>query len=94
MSDEVNTSEGLEEAPSAAERMADFAIMMVGGVFVDLPETFATVTFQEHEPPFRAFQLPVGLADGAAIAAMTEDRPSPRPSTQDLFATALKRTGV
>ena len=94
MSDEAHTKEGLDETPVASEQMADFAVMSVGSVIVDLPDTFATLSLQEHEPPFRAFQLPVGLADGAAIAAITEERPSPRPSTQDLFATALMRTGI
>ena len=94
MSDEANSGEGLEPTPNKSEKMADFAVMSVGSVIVDLPDTFATLSLQEHEPPFRAFQLPVGLADGAAIAAITEERPSPRPSTQDLFATALMRTGI
>jgi bifunctional DNase/RNase len=83
-----------EEESGASDPLPEYAVMMVASVIVDLPDTFATVSLQEHEPPFRAFQFPVGLADGAAIAAVTEERPAARPSTQDLFATTLKRTGV
>jgi bifunctional DNase/RNase len=83
-----------EEESGASDLLPEYAVMMVASVIVDLPDTFATVSLQEHEPPFRAFQFPVGLADGAAIAAVTEERPPARPSTQDLFATTLKRTGV
>ena len=83
-----------EITTSEVEKMADFAVMEVSNVFVNLPETFAMVTLLEHEPPFRAFEMPVGLADGAAIAAETEERPAPRPTTQDLLATALMRTGI
>lgn len=94
MSNEEHTEEDLEVSPAPVEKMPDYAVMMVSSIHVDLPDTFALLSLQENEPPFRAFQLPVGLADGAAIAAMTEDRGALRPSTQDLFATTLKRTGV
>ena len=94
MSGEEHREDELEGAVAPMQKMADFAVMMIGSVIVDLPDTFATVNMQENDPPFRSFQMPVGLADGAAIAAITEERPAPRPTTHDLFALTLKRTGV
>ena len=91
--DDASSARAIDPS-STGEKLADYAVMVIGSVVVDLPATFATVSLQELDPPYRSFSLPVGLADGAAIAVVTEERPALRPSTQDLFATALQRTGV
>ncbi len=86
------SSSGTEDAQ--APRMPDYAVVVVGSVLVDLPDQFPTVNLHEQEPPYRALSFPVGLADGAAIAAILEDRPSSRPTSQDLLASVLQRNNI
>jgi bifunctional DNase/RNase len=68
--------------------------MEVAEVEVPLPQVHALVHLVEAESPFRTLTIPVGLAEGAALAAARERLAAPRPSTHELFSTALARLGV
>ncbi len=90
----TNSESSIAGEDDMATRMPDFAVVVVGSVLVDLPDQFPTVNLHEQEPPYRGLNFPVGLADGAAIAACLEDRPALRPTSQDLLALVLQRTNV
>lgn len=82
-----------------AEKVPDegylrFRVTEVVDVTVDLPDTHCHVQLSETEAPFRIFGFPVGLAEGAALAAALERSTSTRPTTHELFASVLQRTGV
>jgi bifunctional DNase/RNase len=65
--------------------------MEVAEVEVPLPQVHALVHLVEAEAPFRSLVIPVGLAEGAALAAARERIDAPRPSTHELFSQALAR---
>ncbi|MEI6701755.1 MAG: bifunctional nuclease domain-containing protein [Actinomycetota bacterium] len=90
----TNIESTSDEVGNTEPRMPDFAVVVVGSVLVDLPDQFPTVNLHEQEPPYRGLSFPVGLGDGAAIAAILEDRPPLRPASQDLLAVVLQRSNI
>jgi bifunctional DNase/RNase len=58
---------------------------------VDLPSTDAVVTLREVDPPGRLLRIPIGQAEGVAIAYAWRQLPTPRPLTHELFTEALGR---
>ena len=66
----------------------------VVSVSVSLPETHAMVQLSESEAPYRVLGFPVGLVEGAALAGAIEGSEGVRPTTHELFAEILARSGV
>ena len=77
-----------------AESFLTFRVTEVVSVTVNLPDTYALVQLSETEAPYRVLSFPVGLAEGAALAAAMEGSVGARPTTHELFADVLGRTGV
>lgn len=89
-----DTAAGAPETEADSTTYPTFCVVQLVAVQVELPDQFAVVVLHEDAPPYRSLRFPVGMADGAAMAAILEDRPSPRPLTHDLFAAALQRLNV
>ena len=86
-----------EQTPTPEESAvpyATFRVTEVVSVSVSLPETHAMVQLSESEAPYRVLGFPVGLAEGAALAGAMEGSEGVRPTTHELFAEILARTGV
>ena len=83
------TNEAAPGAEEAEVHYPSFAVVGVANVHMTLPDQYPSVVLAEQVLPFRSLVFPVSLADGAAIAAVLEDRPSPRPSSQDLLGQIL-----
>src|ERR1700733_81346 len=85
------------EEPAEAEAVvvqpppADFRVMDVTDVSLDLPSQYPSVTLQEAEPPLRSLVFPVGLPEGTALALALRRMDSPRPMTHELFAQVMAR---
>lgn len=66
--------------------------------FVDvrmhLPSQYPVVTLQEFDSPHRIISIPVGLAEGTAIANAAELVDTPRPLTHELMINMLEVFGV
>ena len=77
-----------------AESFLTFRVTEVVSVTVTLPDTFAHVQLSETEAPYRVLGFPVGLAEGAALAAAIEGSVGARPTTHELVAEVLGRSGV
>jgi hypothetical protein len=86
------------ESPAVSEPVAAsvprFRIVTVVSVTVALPDQFPTIVLEDVEEHHRQLAFRVGMAEGVAIAAVLEQRPTPRPLTHDLFAEALERFSV
>lgn len=80
--------------PSAPGAGRTFRIVVVASVHVPLPDQFPVVTLEDTEVPGRALSFRIGLAEGAALSHALSGTAAPRPSTHELFTTALRRYGV
>ncbi len=86
-----------EQTPTPEESAvpyATFRVTEVVSVSVSLPETHAMVQLSESEAPYRVLGFPVGLVEGAALAGAMEGSEGVRPTTHELVAEILARTGV
>jgi bifunctional DNase/RNase len=72
----------------------NFRVMELVEVLVPLPQMHAVVQLVERESPHRTLSFPIGLAEGAALAAAKERTAGVRPSTHELFAETLARLNV
>lgn len=66
-------------------------VMEVVGVTVELPATDPVLTLREIDPPGRLLRIPIGAAEGVAIAYAWRRLSTPRPLTHELFLEALSR---
>jgi len=73
---------------------ANFVVMDVEEVSLDLPSQFPTVALAESGPPMRSLVFPVGLTEGTAMAQALRRMESPRPLTHELFMQVMLRTRV
>lgn len=71
-----------------------YRVAVVTGVRMDLPSQYPEVTLQEAEAPWRELRLPVGLAEGTAIAYGWRGIETPRPLTHQLVVDLLDRHNV
>jgi uncharacterized protein len=71
-----------------------FRVMEVVNLTLDLPSPYPVVTLQEAEPPFRQLAMPLGMAEGVALAHAFRKVPTPRPLTHELFVSVLQRLSV
>jgi bifunctional DNase/RNase len=69
-------------------------VVTVAGVQLELPAVYPEVILTEAEAPWRELRIPVGLAEGSAIAYAWRLIPTPRPLTHELMAELLDRHGV
>ena len=69
-------------------------IVTVAGVRLELPGVHPEVLLQESESPWRQLRIPVGFAEGTAIAYAWRGVATPRPLTHELMADVLDRHGV
>ena len=73
---------------------AAWRIVTVAGVRLELPGVHPEVLLQESESPWRQLRIPVGFAEGTAIAYAWRGLSTPRPLTHELMADVLDRHGV
>lgn len=59
-------------------------------VVVVLPSPNPLLVLQESDPPYREVRIPIGAAEGTAIAYAARGIETPRPLTHELFATVLE----
>jgi len=69
-------------------------VVSVSGVEVELPSVHPEVLLTEVEAPWRTLRIPVGFAEGSAIAYAWRGLPTPRPLTHELVSELLDRHGV
>lgn len=69
-------------------------IVAFSGVRLELPGQNPEVFLHEAEAPWRELRIPVGLAEGNAIAYAWRAVSTPRPFTHDLMAELLDRHHV
>jgi len=69
-------------------------LAVVAGVRMDLPGEHPEVLVHEAVSPWRELAIPVGMADGNAIAYAWRGLTTPRPLTHALFTDVLERHGV
>jgi uncharacterized protein len=69
-------------------------VVDIWDVAVVLPSQFPIVTLREVDPPFRELQIPMGMAEGAALAQARGNIDMPRPLTHELFSTVLQRCNI
>jgi bifunctional DNase/RNase len=69
-------------------------LAVVAGVRMDMPGEFPEVLVHEAVSPWRELAIPVGMAEGNAIAYAWRGLPTPRPLTHALFTDVLERHEV
>jgi len=79
----------VEATPAPAWR-----VVTVVDVHLELPAVHPEVVLQQSEPPWRQLSIPVGFAEGRAIAYAWRSVPTPRPLTHELLADVLDRHGI
>jgi bifunctional DNase/RNase len=79
---------------SAGADGTPWRIVTVAGVRLELPGVHPEVMLQESEAPWRQLRIPVGFAEGTAIAYAWRGVPTPRPLTHELLAGLLDRHGI
>ena len=67
---------------------------MVAGVEMDLPSAHPEVVLHEAQAPWRELRIPVGLAEGTAIAYAFRGMTTPRPLTHEMVTEILDRHDV
>lgn len=80
---------GIGGDPGAIWRLAG-----VVGVELTLPSSYPEVMLLETPPPHRRLRIPVGLAEGTAIAYAWRRIATPRPLTHQLMVDVLDRHNV
>ena len=94
--DAVDTAPAETQTPPAAPAPAPEAwrIVAVADVTMDLPNANPEIVLHEAQDPWRELRIPVGLAEGTAIAYALRSVETPRPLTHDLVTEILDRHDV
>jgi bifunctional DNase/RNase len=71
-----------------------WCLATVADVRLELPGVHPEVVLEEAAAPGRRLRIPVGFAEGRAIAYAWRRLPTPRPLTHELLAELLDRHGV
>lgn len=79
---------------SSVQPAGVWRVATVAGVQLELPGVHPEVVLTESEAPWRELRIPVGFAEGRAIAYAWRQLPTPRPLTHALFTDVLARHGV
>ncbi|HEY5026638.1 MAG TPA: bifunctional nuclease family protein [Acidimicrobiales bacterium] len=69
-------------------------IVAVAGVEIELPNVNPEVVLHEAQDPWRELRIPVGMAEGTAIAYAFRSIDTPRPLTHELVTEILDRHDV
>ena len=72
----------------------DWRIVAVAAVEMDLPDANPEVVLHEAQDPWREVRIPVGLAEGTAIAYAFRGIDTPRPLTHEMVTEILDRHDV
>jgi len=72
----------------------DMTQMLFVDVVLMLPATHPVVVLQEADAPFRELRIPVGGAEGIAIAYAARGVATPKPLTHELFARVFEEFGM
>ena len=80
----------MTDVPGAAQ----WCLVTVSGVHLELPGVHPEVVLEETTAARRQLRIPVGFAEGTAIAYAWRQIPTPRPLTHELLAELLDRHGV
>ena len=83
-----------EENLEAVEPPRFFLPLSFVDVRMDLPSQYPVVTLQEFDAPHRILSIPVGLAEGTAIAYAAEMVETPRPLTHELMVNIFEAFGL
>lgn len=89
-----------DATPSAGSAAPDegdperWRLVIVSTVQMDLPAAYPEVVLRESVTPYRELRIPVGLAEGTAIAYAWRAIQTPRPLTHELVTEILKRHNV
>lgn len=79
---------------SGAPEPGEWRLVTVAGVELELPGVHPEVVLCETETPYRRLRIPVGFAEGTAIAYALRSVPTPRPLTHSLLANLFERHGI
>ncbi|MCL6095916.1 MAG: bifunctional nuclease family protein [Actinobacteria bacterium] len=63
-----------------------FKVVVVTNIIMELPSSYPSLWLRELEPPWRDLRIPIGMAEGIAIAYAWKHIETPRPLTHQLFA--------
>jgi len=87
---------GLAATPLEVLRLSpeEWRIVAVAGVEMTLPNANPMVVLHEAQDPWRELGIPVGLAEGTAIAYAFRGIDTPRPLTHELVTEILDGHGV
>jgi uncharacterized protein len=88
---DAEPSTGPADDPTGA---GGWHLVSVVDVRMELPAANPEVVLQESAAPWRELRIPVGLAEGNAIAYALREAATPRPLTHVLFAEVLDRHGI
>jgi hypothetical protein len=80
---------GATNGRSSANEPRDYRQVRFVGVEMTLPSPHPVLVLREIDAPFRRLEIPIGAAEGIAIAYAARGVPTPRPLTHELFTDAL-----
>jgi bifunctional DNase/RNase len=93
--DEPAADEPAADEPAADEpAVPDDVRLSFAGVEVSLPDTNPVLILQEADPPYRELRMPIGSAEGVAIAYAWRQIDTPRPLSHELFADVMRSFGL
>ncbi len=72
----------------------EWRIVAVAGVEMELPSPNPEIVLHEAQDPWRELRIPVGLAEGTAIAYAFRGIDTPRPLTHELVTEILDRHDI
>ncbi|MHB8329332.1 MAG: bifunctional nuclease family protein [Acidimicrobiales bacterium] len=81
-------------AMTGVETTDGWCLVVVAGVRLEMPGVHPEVLLHEKDAPWRELCIPVGFAEGTAIAYAWRGLATPRPLTHELFVDVLERHGV
>jgi bifunctional DNase/RNase len=90
---DTGTGSGTEDAPAGLDP-GTWRLAVVAGVRMDMPGEYPEVLVHEAVAPWRELAIPVGMAEGNAIAYAWRGLTTARPLTHALFTDVLERHGV
>jgi uncharacterized protein len=85
---------GAGAEPTSAIPPESWRIVAVAGVSMELPSANPEVVLNEAQDPWRELRIPVGLAEGTAIAYAVRGIDTPRPLTHALVTEILDRHDI
>jgi bifunctional DNase/RNase len=83
-----------EEPAGFAVSPATTCVLSISTMEVMLPDVNPQLTLQEMDPPFRQLRIPIGQAEGIAIAYARRQIRTPRPLSHELFAQIMEMNGL